>query len=155
MHIVEASPEYLALLFAPCDRPRRLTITEAGPVWEEPGYWIRHRNGVPPFEPQGFAVGASLPAEVFEGQWIVRCDTCRNSQFTSRADKRFFCVNCLNGEHGNQWRRVVWPRKDADIESILLCRRRFEHRNYEKGETVASLVADNRENRDLVPEEML
>lgn len=139
--IVEASPEYLERLFIPHDAP--------GPVR---GFWTRHRNGVPPFEPKGFAVGVSRPAEVFEGQWIVRCDGCRNAQFTSRAEKRFFCVCCLNAAHGGQWVRVAWPKRADDIEAVLLARPLFQQRNYSSGETVAHLVAENREHRDPVPE---
>lgn len=148
--IVEASQDYLERLFIENDRH----ITTRDPFARR-GFWIRHRNGESPFEPQGFAIGASLPAEVFEGQWIVRCDGCPNSQFTARHDKRFFCVNCLNAQHGGQWVKVTWPRKVADIEAVLLSRRNFKDRNYEKGETVASLIADSRENRDPVPEGLI
>ena len=127
MRIDEASTDYLARLFVPCDDPN-----------VRGGMWIRHRNGQPPFEPQGFAVGASLHAEVYEGQWIVRCDGCANSQFTSRADKRFFCVNCLNGSHGGQWVKVIWPRNVDQVEAVLLARPNFAHRNYSPpGETLA------------------
>jgi hypothetical protein len=147
MHIAEASQDYLDRLFIEADHPDRLRG-----VW---GYWTRHRNGVPPFTPQGFAVGASLPAEVYEGQWIVRCDGCPNSQYTARHDKRFFCVNCLNRNHGSQWVKVTWPRRSEDIEFVLLARPFFQQRNYSRGETVASLIAENRENRDAVPEELL
>ncbi len=140
MHIVEASAEYLAKLFVPCDDPQ-----------VRGGMWIRHRNGQPPFEPQGFALGGPLSAEIYEGQWIVRCDGCANSQFTSRAEKRFFCVNCLNGAHGGQWRRVAWPSDAEKIEAVLLARPMVTTRNYVQGETVAHLVKENRENRVPVP----
>lgn len=146
--IIQASPDYLARLFIPVDavdkqgRPAR-------------GYWVRHRNGTPPFEPQGFAIGAKLPAEVHEGQWIVRCDGCRNSQFTSRADNRFFCVHCLNGSHGMQWVEVAWPADVEKGELVLLARPLFFARNWLAGETVADLIAQNREHRDPVPEAVL
>jgi hypothetical protein len=140
MHIVEASPDYLARLFIENDHPHI-----------RGGMWIRHRNGQPPFEPQGFALGASLPAEVYEGQWIVRCDGCRNSQLTSRDDKRFFCVNCLNANHGGQWVKVTWPRKADDIEALLVARPSFLNRNYTPGETVPQLAAENKEHKAPVP----
>lgn len=141
MRIVEAEPDYLERLFVENDNPLR-----------RGGLWTRHHNGVPPFEPQGFAIGASLPAEVVEGQWIVRCDGCPNAQFTARFDKRFFCVNCLNVNHGGQWVKVRWPRDSEKGEQVLLARPFFQQRNWLAGETLAQLIAENREHRDLVPE---
>ena len=135
MHIVEASPDYLARLFIENDRG---------------GFWIRHRNGQPPFEPQGFAVGTSATAEVIKGQWVVRCP-CGNAQFTSRAEKRFFCVSCLNAEAGGQWIKVTWPRKSEEGEAVLLARPFFDQRNWLAGETLADLIAQNREHRHPVP----
>jgi hypothetical protein len=133
--LVEASPDYLARLFVPNDQG---------------GFWTRHRYGQAPFEPQGFAVGVSLPAEVIEGQWIVRCP-CRNAQLTSRTDKRFFCVTCLNADNGGQWVKVTWPRQTEDGEAVLLARPFFQQRNWLAGETVADLVQQNRDHGDPVP----
>ncbi|MEA2703909.1 MAG: hypothetical protein QOD63_1854 [Actinomycetota bacterium] len=139
--IVEASPDYLERLFIECDHPLI-----------RGGFWIRHRNGVPPFEPQGFAVGVALPAQVKDGQWVVRCDGCRNAQFTARAEPRFFCVRCLNSTHGGQWVAVAWPVDSEKGEAVLLARPLFQSRNWLAGETLADLVAENRAHRDPVPE---
>ncbi len=150
MHLVEASPDYLERLFIETDRPM-LTGNPA----DRRGFWVRHRNGVPPYVPQGIAVGDVLYAEVKEGQWIVRCDGCANSQFTSRADKRFFCVCCLNAVHGGSWVKVAWPEdrgEDAERgEAVLLARLLFQHRNWEPHESVQDLIEQNREHGDMVP----
>lgn len=76
------------------------------------------------------------------GRWLVDCPACSSAQLAARQDPRFFCVSCLNERAGAQWLTVVWPADVPGIEAALRARV-TEHANYEPGETVSDLIAQN------------
>ena len=83
-------------------------------------------------------------ASVNYGRWLVRCPWCPSAQHASRADHRFFCVECYNSAVGQRWVKVVWPEEARDIESVLL-RRPKRYRNWNPGEAVVKLERENAE----------
>lgn len=83
-----------------------------------------------------------------EGRWIVECPSGDGgAQFASREDPRFMCVECANGDIGNKWRRVLWPDDVDEIEAVLDARPLL-NRNYEAGQTVADLLAEEEQARE-------
>jgi hypothetical protein len=117
-------------------------------VWR---FW-RHRSGVSGPEmhhlkgpwPQLPHSEARAAAYVNHGRWCVDCPFpgCSSSQYASRGDHRFFCVDC--GSEG-RWVFVTWPADDevAVIEALLELRPIAETRNWRPGEPVAALAAEN------------
>lgn len=94
-----------------------------------------------------------LVARVNHGQWIASCDcgapllplvpTPGGVVFFDRP--LVWCMRCRNGGTGRGWRPVQLPAaglRDA-IEAVLVLRPDVTARNWEPGETVAELVAEN------------
>ena len=88
----------------------------------------------------------SVPAQVNDSRWLVQCPNCNGAQVVSKADPRFFCVDCLNPQVGGAWLRVTWPTDPAGIEQALLVRPVPTTRAWVPGETVGDLVAQNAAN---------
>lgn len=99
-----------------------------------------------------------LVARVNHGTWIASC-SCGARGLPTPGMVVFldvplgWCVRCGNQGWGGGWRRVVAPPLDERraIEAVLLLRPNVEDRNWEPGETVAVLVAQNREHGDPIP----
>jgi hypothetical protein len=74
--------------------------------------------------PAGALDGPPLYAHVNHGRWLVECDDpgCRDAQFASESDPRFFCVNCHNRATGGAWRPVVWAGDPGQVERDLAAR---------------------------------
>ncbi len=87
--------------------------------------------------------GSSTTAEarIEHGRWIVDCPYCKGAQFASKADRRFFCVDCGHEATSDEgrWLKVAWPRNPDEIEQELVRRPNVVNRNWKAGETVASL----------------
>lgn len=101
-----------------------------------------------------------LVAEIHHGVWIARCPcgargVPRPGSIVDVACPLVWCVRCGNQAVGGGWRPVLLPPEEdrAAIEAVLLCRPSVEDRNWEPGETLADLAAQNREHGDPVPEE--
>lgn len=65
-----------------------------------------------------------------------------------------WCVRCENDSVGGRW-RPVWlppPAERTAIEAVLALRPHPEDRNWESGETLADLIAQNRAHGDPVPD---
>ena len=92
--------------------------------------------------PLSRTAGATLAAEVNEGRWIVRCPYCPGAELASQTDPRFMCTSCSNRANGYSWRPVTFPKALPDIEAALDSREQ-RHQNWQQGETVAELVAEN------------
>lgn len=83
---------------------------------------------------------------VNHGRWVVLCMDCLAAQVASPLDKRFFCCECGNENHGGQWLHVNWPEDQLLIESILERRPARENQNWTVALTAEKLEAINREN---------
>lgn len=93
----------------------------------------------PPAEISTEAVGHAI---VRQRRWVVLCPWCPSAQYAHTTDKRFFCVECGNAAVGGKWVAVEWPPNPEEIERTLMVRP-SDNRNWEWGETVADLVAEN------------
>jgi hypothetical protein len=92
--------------------------------------------------PKGQMKGVSIPVVVNHGRWLVRCAWCHSTQYASREDHRFYCVECDNGGSG-EWVKTEWPLHAARIEKALGRRPMKHHRNWETNESVGDLVHEN------------
>ncbi len=79
------------------------------------------------------------------GQWVMDC-ACRNAPSVSREWDLACCFEC-----GAIYRNLEFPEDRAQIESVLTFRAR-RHRNWVPAETLAVVVAQNREKGDPVPD---
>jgi hypothetical protein len=85
-----------------------------------------------------------LSALISGSDWIVICDTCRESVVIDYGEV-YFCPNCLNAEHGGKAREVVFPKpKDREqIEKLLVRRPNPNNRNWLPHETVKNIQDEN------------
>ena len=88
-------------------------------------------------------------ARVSGSCWIADCprEGCGGAEFVNFQDPRFFCCNCRNADWDGQPIKIKLPseKQRADVEQVLLERPDPATRNWEPGETVADLKAENRE----------
>lgn len=91
--------------------------------------------------PQGLDDGPPLKARVNHGRWIVDCE-CAGAELAFE-EGVFMCLSCFNLEHGHKYRLVVFPKNRKAIE-LLLMGRPVVNRNWELGESLALLKADNK-----------
>lgn len=106
------------------------------------------------------ATATPLVARINHGVWIASC-SCGAKGMPSPGCVVFldqlvgWCVRCGNQGWGGGWRPVVapGPAERALIEAVLLCRPNVGDRNWESSETLADLIAQNREHGDPVPPE--
>lgn len=100
---------------------------------------------IPP--PVTTTAGQPTRARVNHNKWIADCPDCGGCEFIWRdGPPVMLCLSCLNGGIGHVWRSVTLPDEIEAIEAALLARPMPENRNYELGETVADLLAQNAEN---------
>lgn len=104
--------------------------------------WNGRRMSFPP--PNGEAVAPVLSVIVEQGRWIVLCPFCSGAELADPDDPRFYCLTCYCAPVGNKWLLVQWPAARAGIEAALLVRPEA-NQNWLPGETVADLLAENRE----------
>ena len=121
-------------------------------------YWIE-----PPRRPEGIAPRVRAYVEVNHGRWIINCpfEGCEGAQLASRAEHRFFCIDCLHRpdpEALYRWVVVVWPTdEDARRIETALLKRPLANRNWLPSEPSNLLVAENaafmgeEHLKDLVP----
>lgn len=138
----------------------RLSLALFGAVLPPDEYLRRFSPGAPiPPLSQTVVTARPLVASVNGGNWIARCD-CGGRGVPSPGGIVFaetpvvFCLRCLNGSTGRGWRPVLLPLPGlmAAVERVLLCRPHAGDQNWEPGETVADLIAQNVEHGDPVPE---
>jgi hypothetical protein len=100
-----------------------------------------------------------LVARVNHGVWIASCPcgargTPAPGGVVFTATPLVCCARCGNQAAGRGWRTVALPDTPTRyrIEAILLCRPNAGDRNWEPGETLADLLAQNRDHGDPVPD---
>lgn len=104
--------------------------------------WPLHRS---PYAPPQATARITIPVEVNQGRWIVKCPYCPGAQLASREDPRFFCVDCLHEPEPRargKWLKIEWPTDVEQIEAALE-RRPDANRNWIPGESGADLLRDN------------
>lgn len=96
------------------------------------------------------ALATPLVARVNHGTWIAPCPCAapglpRPGMIVFKDTPIAWCLRCENAEVGGAWRPVVLPPPDevAAIEALLSARPDLATRNWEPGETVADLAAEN------------
>lgn len=106
-----------------------------------------HRRDVAASIPTSQAVGVSVQAQVNDNRWLAVCPSCGSAQYTSKTDRRFFCIDCLNSDWAGQWLAVTWPDDPTvtQVETVLGKRPLRTSRSWSPTETVADLVAENAE----------
>lgn len=112
------------------------------------GFLIRKGH---PIAPPVSEVLGRVGALVNQGRWLVECpaEGCGGAVMVSRELPLFFCPECANTENGGKWLAVDFPGDKDAIEKELLKRPAKEpframHRNWEPGETLASLKRENK-----------
>lgn len=100
-----------------------------------------------------------LVARVNHGLWIASCPCGARGVPTPGGvvwldQPLLWCLRCQNGGTGRGWRPVTVPPEGERqrIEAVLLCRPNVADRNWEPHESVADLIAQNREHGDPVPD---
>jgi len=101
-----------------------------------------------------------LVAKVNHSIWVASCDCGAKGTPTPGCVVFMglllgWCVRCQNGGTGRGWRLIAVPSQEerAEIERVLLCRPNPDDRNWEVGETIADLLAQNIEHGDPIPAE--
>lgn len=82
-------------------------------------------------------------ARINHNRWIADCPDCASAVDVWRdGPYLMICPNCLNAVAGYLWRRVALPEDVAAIEDALMDRPIPATRNWEAGESVADLRAE-------------
>lgn len=89
--------------------------------------------------------GAPILARANFGRWIADCPDCRGATMVWVEQPLQWCPDCHNRAVGHRWRRVALPPAEerVAIEGALARRPGRANRNWEPGETVADLLAEN------------
>ena len=98
---------------------------------------------LPQPRPTAYAMAdKSLPVEVNDDRWIVRCP-CGGAQLASWTDRRFFCVDCAMAWTGGKWVTVTWPANPAAVEAALDVRPERHTRSWTPNQSVKDLHREN------------
>jgi hypothetical protein len=81
-------------------------------------------------------VSTPTNAEINHGRWIVNCE-CNGAGFTCPKYKVACCFDC-----GRVFLNVKFPRDAVKIERLLIGRPMM-NRNWQTGETMKTLIAEN------------
>lgn len=87
---------------------------------------------------------APVKAVVDASRWIAHCE-CGGAEHIDPQTRLFMCGACFNAAQKHRWRMVVVPneRTVQAIEKILMFRPNPLTRNWNPGESVAELAAEN------------
>lgn len=94
---------------------------------------------------RGVDRGAPLQARINHGRWVVDCE-CNGAEFAFESGI-FMCQSCHNLIHGHQYRTYIFPKNRKAIEAALL-QRPTNRRNWQPGEPVAQLKAENEAHKE-------
>ena len=101
------------------------------------------RNPEP--QPKGYAPDAEpVHVVVNHGRWLVRCRNCPGAELARRRHPWFWCTSCYNHHLDNRLIPVIWPA-DPDAIAALLGPRPLHAKNWEPGESLDVLRAENME----------
>lgn len=90
------------------------------------------------------STAAPLTAWLQEDRWVAVCPDCgRNAQLVWEETPLYLCCACWNAAVGGTWRRVVWPKERKAIERIVGMRHLAANRNWQPGESLNLLRAEN------------
>lgn len=64
--------------------------------------------------------GSPVYAEIWQGQWIARCDHCQTAMFVDADEPVFFCLGCANKKNSNKARPCIFPEQRGEIERLIL-----------------------------------
>jgi hypothetical protein len=113
------------------------------------GMYMRMGFGPLP-EPTAANTSGEVAARINHGRWMVDCGGCNSAQVIDLSELVFMCVECGNAGNEGKWFAVTAPRNRAAIEAELLKRpwngrnpADAKNRNWEPGETVATLKQEN------------
>lgn len=84
-------------------------------------------------------------AYVNHGRWVADCPSGCGGAMLLDPEIPFMCGECFNVELDGRWRQIEWPKERAAIEAVLERRRLGINRNWNPGESVADLQAENQE----------
>lgn len=91
-----------------------------------------------------------LLAFVNAGRWSIKCPDCGGGEYAFE-ERWVMCMSCFNAALGHKIRPVAFPKEREKIEALLL-RRPLTNRNWEPGDTLATLKRENEEHKDkLLP----
>lgn len=85
------------------------------------------------------AVAGMVYARANHGRWIADCPRpyCRSAAQLATWEQVFFCLDC------HIEAAVIWPPSTEDIEQVLNMRPDPATRNWEPGEDLVDLLAEN------------
>ena len=101
-------------------------------------------------DPTDDNIMGSVAARINHGRWLADCPGC-NSAFVMALDQPvYMCVECGNHANDGKWLAVTFPANRKAIEDELLKRpwngrnpAEAQNRNWEPGETIATLKKEN------------
>jgi len=85
-------------------------------------------------------------AWVNRSSWVADCE-CRGSLVVEPGEP-YICPDCGNAAYGGRARIVLFPKKKAEIERLLMNRPYPANRNWLLTETITDLKRQNREKGD-------
>ena len=101
-------------------------------------------------EPTAANISGEVAARINHGRWLVDCPGCNSALVVDLSELVFMCVECGNNHNDGKWLAVTVPANREAIETELLkrpwCGRgpaSAVNRNWEPGETVATLKQEN------------
>ena len=113
------------------------------------GMYMRMGFGPLP-EPTGDNTAGQGAARINHGRWLVDCGGCNSALVIDLSALVFMCVECANAANDGKWFTVTIPSNREAIEAELLKRpwngrnpADAKNRNWEPGETVATLRQEN------------
>lgn len=112
--------------------------------WILAQYWPR--KDVPKFTPTSLVNTVVTRARVDKGRWLADCPFCPSAQHVSKADRRFFCCDCLMAPIDGAMIEVLWPSHDEIVEiERLLGLRKATARDWQPNESLNQLANENTE----------
>ena len=93
---------------------------------------------------EGPAIGPPVEARINQGRWLADCPFCSGAELIEPETPEFMCWSCGNAKNGGRFVVVSVPatRQREEIER-LLSSRPADNQNWNPGEDMAFLVAEN------------
>jgi hypothetical protein len=90
------------------------------------------------------AAQPAIEARVDHGRWLCDCPNCNGAELVTQDDPIFLCLTCGNSQVEGRFLKVIFPNANTrrEIEALLVDRP-LMNRNWNIGETIADLAAEN------------